>query len=162
VISGEWEGSYKNTDNKTAYKGTFDVPNLSEEHEPKDVNINITIKDSKQDKLKEFMRTQGVKQIREQFGKYIFLLREEFSQGLILPTKDSSSNSKDLTANNKTANQVLQNVNGNKVTNGAIETGTKIITKKLTLNEQFKCRAEELYRVFTNVDVKFIFFNLIR
>jgi activator of HSP90 ATPase len=65
VINGEWEGKMatnqsiilnfifqknfkfklhskgtkKNNENKTNYKGTFEVPNLSEEHEPKDVDV---------------------------------------------------------------------------------------------------------------------------
>ena len=132
------------------------MPNLSEEHEPKDVNINVAVKDSKQDKLKEFMRTEGVKMMREQFGKYIVLLKEEFSQGLILPTKESSSNLKDMADKTPSTNQtqVLQNLNGNKASAHNNSTpGTKIATKKLVLNEQFKCRAEELYRIFTNVDV---------
>lgn len=76
VVTGEWEGNKKSSENKTTYKGNFEIPNLSEEHEPKDVDVNITIKDSKQDKLKEFMRKEGVKQIREQLGKYIALLKE--------------------------------------------------------------------------------------
>ena len=76
VINGEWEGTKKNSENKTAYKGTFEVPNLSEEHEPRDVDVSVFIKDGKQDKLKEFMRTEGVKLIREQFSKYIASLKE--------------------------------------------------------------------------------------
>lgn len=39
TLTGDWEGSYKNSDNKTNYKGTFEVPNLSEEHDPKDVDV---------------------------------------------------------------------------------------------------------------------------
>ncbi len=63
VISGEWEGDLelflfeiyfinifihynkkgteKNSNNKTVYKGTLEVPNLSEEHNPKDVDVKL-------------------------------------------------------------------------------------------------------------------------
>jgi activator of HSP90 ATPase len=87
VISGEWEGAHKNGDNKTNYKGTFEVPNLSEENDPKDVDVNVNIKNEKHFDLKEFMRIEGTKKIREQCCKYLVLLKEEFSQGLIKPTK---------------------------------------------------------------------------
>ena len=43
VVNGDWEGTLKNNENKTVYKGTFEVPNLSEEHEPKDVDVNFVI-----------------------------------------------------------------------------------------------------------------------
>ena len=157
VINGEWEGTRKNSENKTAYKGTFEVPNLSEEHDPSEVDVSIFIKDSKQDKLKEFMRVEGVKKIREQFAKYIALLKEEFSQGLILPTKDSSSNLKELATKTNSPSSVANTQNGtggeckSKDLNGTHH--VKIQTKKLTLTEEFKCRADELYRAFTDINM---------
>ena len=39
VITGEWEGQYKNVAEMKVYKGTFEVPNLSEENDPKDVDV---------------------------------------------------------------------------------------------------------------------------
>lgn len=43
-----------------------------------DVDVMIEVKDGKQYKLKEFMRSVGVQAIREQLAKYIRLLREGF------------------------------------------------------------------------------------
>ncbi len=37
------QGTYKNSDNKTVYKGTFEVTNLSEENEPKDIDVCINL-----------------------------------------------------------------------------------------------------------------------
>lgn len=34
-------GTVKNSENKTVYKGTFEVPNLSEENDVKDVDVII-------------------------------------------------------------------------------------------------------------------------
>ncbi|RMZ93971.1 activator of 90 kDa heat shock ATPase -like protein, partial [Brachionus plicatilis] len=155
VINGDWEGTLKNSENKTVYKGKFDIPNLSEEHDAKDVDVNITMtNDNKQPKLKEFMYRQGTEKIREQLAKYITLLKEEFSQGLILPTKDSSSNLKNLAS-------TQANLQGPKSTeksaseklNQEINGSVKILTKKLSLNEDFKCRVNELYDVFTNIEM---------
>ena len=39
IINGDWEATYKTGENKTTYTGTFEVPNLSEEHDPKDVDV---------------------------------------------------------------------------------------------------------------------------
>jgi len=160
VITGEWEGSYKKGENKTSYKGNFEVPNLSEENDPSEVDINVTIKNEKHSDLKEYMRKEGVKKIREQFGKYIVLLKEEFSQGLIKPTKDQAGNMPPTAA--KTANvEVNKNVSitsPSKNGHSQINDSVKIETKKLSMKEEFKCRASELYNVFTDINVKEIFF----
>jgi activator of HSP90 ATPase len=162
VITGEWEGSYKTGDNKTAYKGTFEITNLSEENEPSEVDVIVDIKDSKQHKLKEFMRLRGVACVREQLGKYIQLLKEEFSQGLILPTaKDTAASAGKSPANAAAAatsssspgtgkNQPNQSTGGKEAgSNGCL----KIDTKKLTLNEEFKCRVTDLYQTFVDTNV---------
>jgi activator of HSP90 ATPase len=122
------------------------------------MKVSVFVKDSKQHKLKEFMRIEGVKQIRKQFAKYIALLREEFSQGLILPTKDSSSSNLKELANATSPKDTK--TSGGAATNGASNGAAskqnglvKIDCKKLTLNEEFKCRAEELYRSFVDVNV---------
>lgn len=160
VITGEWEGSYKKGENKTNYKGNFEVPNLSEENDPSEVDINVTIKNEKHSDLKEFMRKEGCKKIREQFGKYILLLKDEFSQGLIKPTKDQPGNMPPTvpkTMANAEANKNLTNASSGKNGHSQINESVKIETKKLTMKEEFKCRASELYNVFTDINVSKIF-----
>lgn len=77
LIEGEWEGSLKTGDNKTVYKGTFEVPNLSEEYQPKETDVTFTLKDTyKNEKLKDFVRKQGLKKVRDQLEKYLILLKE--------------------------------------------------------------------------------------
>jgi len=60
------------------YKGTIEIPNLSEEHEPQDVDITVTTSDSASfaETLKEFIRTKGVDKIREKLGQYSSGLRK--------------------------------------------------------------------------------------
>lgn len=82
----------------------------------------------------------------------IKLFLVEFSQGLILPTKESSSNLKDL-ANNVSKGTSCPTVTPAQQNGTTTKAPVKIETKKLTLNEEFKCRADELYRIFTDINV---------
>ena len=67
----------KQGENKTVYKGTFEVPNLSEDYQPKEVDVTFTLKDNnKNEKLKDFARKEGLKRVREQLEKYLILLKE--------------------------------------------------------------------------------------
>ena len=61
-----------------AYKGEIEIPNLSEEHLPGNVDINVSVKDGEGDgyEVKEFLRVKGVAVIREQLHKYIKDLKE--------------------------------------------------------------------------------------
>lgn len=158
VINGEWEGTEKNSNNKTVYKGTLEVPNLSEEHNPKDVDVTIMLKDEfKHEKLKEFMRKQGTKMIRDQFVKYLAELRDHFSQGLILPTTKEAAaaaaakaESDNKPKSSPTPKQISVVDKTEEKSNGL---GVKIDTKTLTMKEDFKCRVNELYNVFTNINL---------
>jgi activator of HSP90 ATPase len=77
----------------------------------------------------------------------------EFSQGLILPTKDSSAAPKtSVTSPNATGvklNSTTPEAGKKAEANGASE----LAVKKLVLNEEFKCRVEELYNTFVDVNV---------
>lgn len=78
---------------------------------------------------------------------------QEFSQGLILPTKDAAS-SKSITSpnNNNTVSSAIKSPPSE--TKKTETNGTKHLLKKLTLNEEFKCRVEELYNIFTDINVR--------
>ena len=60
------------------YKGEIEIPNLSEEHSPEEVDINVSLDDKHSEgmQVKEYIRTKGVKIIREQLKKYTKDLRE--------------------------------------------------------------------------------------
>jgi len=59
------------------YKGTIEIPNLSEEHTPEEVDIMVSTGDSSAcaDTLKDFIRLKGAEKIREKLGQYIADLR---------------------------------------------------------------------------------------
>jgi len=148
VINGEWEGIVKGGDDKKVYKGTYEVPNLSEELTADEVDVNILSKDRKDD-LKDFARIVGTKKLQEQFGKYIASLKEEFSQGLIKPISQAAAAPKPVEkkaapVTTPTAEKPVL------VTDGV---GVKIPTSNLVMNEEFKCRVSELYNCFTDVNM---------
>jgi len=60
------------------YKGTIEIPNLSEEHAPEEVDITVSTGDSSAcaDTLKDFIRVKGAEKIREKLGEYIANLRQ--------------------------------------------------------------------------------------
>jgi len=158
VINGDWEATLKSSENKTVYKGNFEVPNLSEEHDrPEDVDVSIHIKDSKQQKLYEFMKTEGIKLIREQFAAYIRLLKEEYSQGLILPTNKENAPSTTPLKTTPGDKKIVLSPETNKALPASASSdngsgGVKILTKKLTLTEEFKCQVGEIYDVFVDIN----------
>jgi activator of HSP90 ATPase len=137
---------------------------LSDENGADDLDVNVTIKATEDDahKLKMLMIKQGTPQIRAQLAKYIKELKEEFSRGLILPTADKSNNqSGPINAGgqgskpkpsteislNKEATQNAKNLKPS--SSGPV----KINTKSMTLKESFKCTGEDLYNVFTRVEM---------
>lgn len=166
-ISGEWEGSLKNSENKTKYKGNYEVTNLSEEYEPREAEVEFTIKDSKQQKLKEFARKQGLSKMRDNFEKYLTQMRDHFGQGLILPTGGAANGqattpikSAPAPATTKTtAKPAASQAPSTTSTSSSSESAANIETKKLTLTEEFKCKAADLYQVFVDLNMVRAFTN---
>lgn len=148
VIKGEWSGRMKEGEKK--YKGKFDVPNLSEENEPDEVDVTFTVDKTTGDgpKLKEIMRTVGTGIMQQQFAKYIKTLKEEYSHNVILPTKDDK---KKVTTEEVINAKVEMNkmVISNNSPAQSESVGVKIATKTLTTQEEFVCTPQDLYRVFT-------------
>lgn len=160
-IDAKWTGNWKN--GKKHYKGTLNIPNLSEENDISDVDLTVTVEKTSDEaiKVKEVMRKQGVALIREKLGVYIQELRDEYSQGVILPSKDSNEATVDQTAKVSGVSSLMKEVtlkndspNDNKVSQEMeLKSGVRISTKKLSLREEFKCQASDLYRVFTDQEL---------
>lgn len=81
----------------------------------------------------------------------------EFSQGLILPTKEPGASKSDSSSGTAKPAPTVTTTNGTK--NDQVNSSAKITTKKLILNEEFKCRADELYRTFVDINVGLNFKN---
>ncbi|XP_032232935.2 activator of 90 kDa heat shock protein ATPase homolog 1 [Nematostella vectensis] len=154
VIQLEWSGTL--TESENVLKGKVEIPNLSEENEIHEVDVNVsTNKDTKEgDKLKAIMRTVGVKLIRQRLADYVHQLKTEFIQGMILPSKDATNKPDIPPTQQEQAKEAFKNLAVSPGTdaykNGPTKPlGVPISTKKLIMKEEFLMSAEDLYSTLT-------------
>ncbi|CAF0955876.1 unnamed protein product [Adineta steineri] len=152
-IEGKWEGQIRTGENRTKFEGAFEVPNLSDENEIHEVNITFSIEKSKGDKIKEMMKQRGEPIIREKLGEYVRLLKEEFSQGLILPTKNSSSTSNSKTVSSSSVNSSNATTSKSSSNTQSSTNQTSFDTRELTVEDTFKCQRSELFQTFTDINM---------
>ncbi|XP_064600359.1 activator of 90 kDa heat shock protein ATPase homolog 1-like [Liolophura sinensis] len=160
VIKLDWSGHLKAVGDQSQgkkVKGKLEILNLSEEHDPEHVDIEVTTDKNTDEayKVKEVMRKCGTDVIRKQLKQYVKELRERYSQGIILPTKDGKSAAKEE-PKSSTVNKAKQEMN--KVINGSsisqsLSLGVKIRTKKLETKEMFECRPTDVYRALTDLQM---------
>jgi len=129
------------------HKGTISIPNLSDENTPDEIDVEIIAKgDSKNaEALKQLIRKNGIEMCREKCGEYISALRAEYTQGMVLPTKEKNSTningaSKDVAKQFK-VNEQMQNLDVNK--------DKKLVEVSISLTEEFKTRAVDIYHTLT-------------
>ncbi|XP_011869102.1 PREDICTED: activator of 90 kDa heat shock protein ATPase homolog 1 isoform X2 [Vollenhovia emeryi] len=146
----KWVLDEKSGDN---VEGKINIPNLSEENDISEVDIEITLKDSTDqgERVKQFLHTKGKDTIREKLKKYVSSLKEEFTKGMILPKKD---NVKENISNITSGFDVKMKMNASVTpTNNNKTEGHKISTTTIKQNVKFQCRAEEFYNVFCTVEM---------
>ncbi|CAH1262031.1 activator of 90 kDa heat shock protein ATPase homolog 1-like [Branchiostoma lanceolatum] len=147
----EWKGSLG--DSKTSFTGKAEIPNLSEENDMEDIDVNVSVKSNSDEahKVKEVIRKKGSDVIRERLGQYIKDLKTEFSQNLILPSKDQK---KSPTAAEKKP-VVKKDISTLPVVSKAAPKeqmiGVKINTLTYKYQEDFLCPPDELYTTLTDV-----------
>ncbi|XP_055880632.1 activator of 90 kDa heat shock protein ATPase homolog 1-like [Biomphalaria glabrata] len=151
-IKGVWSGILK--DDVKSYKGQFVIPNLSEENDASEIDVNVTADKSCNEahELKDIFRVEGAKLIRTQLEKYITDLKTEYGQNIILPTKNSDQ-TKTQTAQSVSNKEIKPKVELNKFvtseTSKPSDVGVRIHTKTLTMTETFQCQSSDLYRALT-------------
>lgn len=79
-----------NDESNTKISGKITIPNLSEENDLDEIDITVTVDESneKSEIIKQFMYTLGRTKIREQVGKYMTSLKNDYAKNLILPKKE--------------------------------------------------------------------------
>lgn len=159
-IKADWSGKLKS--DSTKYKGKLDVPNLSEENDEEDLDVNVSVEDSSNTayKVKEFMRCEGTKIIQKQLGEYIKCLKEEYSQGIILPTKDNQlgvGEQKTSSGQNLAKQEMNRAING--IQGDIPHDINDIPCKTLKVKEDFICSVEDLYRALTTRELMSAFTN---
>ncbi|KAM4625533.1 activator of 90 kDa heat shock protein ATPase homolog 1-like [Polymixia lowei] len=146
-LKATWTGK---TNAGIKYKGSIEVPNLSDENDMEDLDITITLnKDEPETPLTALMKTKGSDKIREALGSYVGFLKTEFTQGMILPTANGMSK--------LTSSQSKPKLDKTQISSGSTATpsnaGVKIPTCKFTMKETFLTSPAELYRVFLNQEM---------
>lgn len=88
----EWviEGTFiaRVSGSEDEYKGTFDIPNLSDENDASEVDVNSSLSGNgpMAHQIRQVLNKSFIAKIQDVMGIYIRELKEEFSKGLILPT----------------------------------------------------------------------------
>uniref|UniRef100_A0A3Q1IYR0 Activator of 90 kDa heat shock protein ATPase homolog 1 n=1 Tax=Anabas testudineus TaxID=64144 RepID=A0A3Q1IYR0_ANATE len=150
-----WTGKSKSG---IKYKGTIEVPNLSDENDMEDLDISVMLnKDEPDTPLINLMKTKGAEKIREALGSYVGLLKTEFTQGMILPTANGvakpQSTSQSKASQDKTQVCAVISSSSSKAAPVNVNTGVKIPTCKFSMKETFLTSPPELYRVFLNQEM---------
>uniref|UniRef100_A0A8B9D296 Activator of Hsp90 ATPase AHSA1-like N-terminal domain-containing protein n=1 Tax=Anser brachyrhynchus TaxID=132585 RepID=A0A8B9D296_9AVES len=140
-----WRGTVKESGEK--HKGSVEIPNLSEENEVDDTEINVSKKKGEGDVLKDLMRTEGTTKVREALRDYLKALKTEFTLGMILPTKATGQ---DVAAERKLSGNAVQ---ASVLPHSSDTVGVKIPTVKILMREIFNSPADELYSIFTTKEL---------
>jgi len=147
VITGKWQGQL--CDGQKKVKGKFEIPNLSEENEPSDIVMDVSVEKEIDDSraVKEIMRVKGLKAVQGKVAKYIADLKEEYGQGIILPSKNSKASSsinssQSVNVAKKELNKVIESAPPKSKTSG--------VQNNINLKETFKCGGADLYRALTD------------
>lgn len=86
VIEGTFIARVSGSDEE--YKGTFEIPNLSDENEASEVDVNTSLSGNgpMAHQIRQVLNKSFIAKIQDVLAVYIRELKEEFSKGLILPT----------------------------------------------------------------------------
>ncbi|KAG7461209.1 hypothetical protein MATL_G00207730 [Megalops atlanticus] len=150
-VKATWTGTTKKG---IKYKGSVEVPNLSDENDMDDLDIVVSLsKDEPDTPLLGLMRKEGMKKVRAVLGSYVGHLKTEFTQGMILPTANGLNKQQQQPSQSKAKVDKTQIGNAGSAPQSTVNTGVKIPTCKFSLKDTFLTSPEELYRVFINQEM---------
>lgn len=148
-LKATWTGKTKAG---VKYKGTVEVPNLSDENDMEDLDISISLnKEEPETPLLALMRTKGADKIRQTLGSYVGLMKTEFTQGMILPTANGVA-APQSTHQSKAKLDKTQ-ISSSSSTSAPVNTGVRLPTCKFSMREKFLTSPADLFRVFLNQEM---------
>ena len=95
------------------------------------------------------MKKQGEPIIREKLAEYLRLLKEEFSQGLILPTKNTANTQSSSSTN--TSKTIINTLPTTATPTNSNKSAT-VELKEVKIQDTFKCTKIELFRAFCDLN----------
>ncbi|XP_061742765.1 activator of 90 kDa heat shock protein ATPase homolog 1-like [Nerophis ophidion] len=148
-MKATWTGKSKSG---IKYKGTIEIPNLSDENDMEDLDISISLnKDEPETPLVQLMKSKGSEKIRMALGSYVDYLKTEFTQGMILPTANGMVQLQSTSQSKCKADKTQ--ISSSSSTAAPVHTGVKIPTCKFSIRETFLTSPADLYRVFVNKEM---------
>ena len=128
--------------------GTVCVPNLSEEQDIEDLEVQVKLTSDEtpgRRKVKDLIRKAGAELIRKQIGEWLTALKEQYASNLIKPT----AKKQDPLAVKKAPAPVgvkVDKVAAAKAATKEPEKPKAAVFKTIKLSDEFKCRGTELFR----------------
>lgn len=141
---------------ETEYKGYLEIPNLSDENEASEVDVNTTIdtKGPHEAQIRQMLNKKGTTGIQDLLAVYIRELKEEFSKGLILPTDKVKPQV--VTKGKTTTNVDKKNFQNTVVTDSKPSEGRtieKFDLKKVSVSDTYKVPPSRLYEVLSEANL---------
>lgn len=144
VIRANWTGTTKAG---VKFRGTVDVPNLSDENDADDLDISVSLcADHPPTPLVQLMKTKGIPEVRRALDQYTKQLKSEFSQGMILPTANGSTSTPTAVHNKPQVHSKTQ-INPAPSSGAPCSVGNAS-TSNIQLKETFNTTPDELYTTF--------------
>ncbi|VDD77743.1 unnamed protein product [Mesocestoides corti] len=150
--------SKKSSEKPTKFLGKIVVNNLSEEYSANELDFDVTCESSSSDanEVKEFLRKSGPQYLRKQLGIYITDLKHEYGKDLILPTKDKQGSQASASSKTPTGGNLVEAMRKSEP-HSTKNTSTPIFdslgTVNISMNEDFMCTPEDLYKVLVTEEV---------
>ncbi|CAH8461996.1 unnamed protein product [Schistosoma margrebowiei] len=148
----DWEGIVKSSEDKVKIVGKVEVISLIDEYGVNKCETNTSWTSSTDgDLVGSFMKSTGVDFIKSKLEKYITLLKEDYAQGLILPSKNGAnvnpaSTTRSGAALDKTTNKAFHTADG-------IKEPKDLSNRDLSITDEFFCTPDDLYRVLTTKEL---------
>lgn len=150
----EWvvEGTFiaRVSGSEDEYKGKFDIPNLSDENEASEVDLNTSLDGNgpMAHQIRQVLNKSFVSKIQDVLAIYIRELKEEFSKGLILPTDQVKPQV--VTKGKTTTVDKRQFQNTVIAEKDASTSGNEVFsTKEVTVSDTFKATPDRVFEAIT-------------
>lgn len=150
VLEVKWEAKHENGEDKAS--GTLRVPNISEENDADDIEVEVTVKKSTPygDKAKTLLRKEGLKRVQNLYGKFQEKLMSEYSQGMIKQKKIENKADGNAAAAAKVSAAMAKQENkhiGDAKPSGRAQAAES--TSSVSHEQDIECGPDNLYACFT-------------
>eukprot|EP00124_Ichthyophonus_hoferi_P003062 Ihof_evm3s243 gene=Ihof_evmTU3s243 len=153
TVKFDWKATTPGGD---VIEGSVEVPNLSDEFEPDEMDVRVSVKKENEigRKLKELMRKKGAEVVKQKIATYLKDLKIEYSKDIIKPTHKAVESNKGMSRSaSVTSDQgILQQASqGVQIVPTKKDSTAKAAVSTSTIEDtmDFKCSKEDAYKVLT-------------